>query len=128
MLKEFKEFAMRGNVFDLAIAVVLGTAFNQIVSSLVEDMIMPLVGLIIGGIDFGSLQIVFGDAVIHYGVFIQSIVDFVLIAFSIFLFIKLFNKFKRKEEKKEEVKAPALTKEEVLLTEIRDLLKTQSKS
>ncbi len=86
-------------------------------------MIMPVVGLIIGGIDFGNLQFEFGDAVVNYGMFIQSIVDFVLMAFSIFLFIKLFNKFKRKEEKKEEVAEPTLSKEEELLTEIRDLLK-----
>ena len=123
MLKEFKAFAMRGNVMDLAVGVILGTAFGKIVSSLVADIIMPIVGLLIGGINFTRLSFTFGKAVVKYGVFIQTVVDFVIIAFSIFLFIKLFNKVYIREKKEEEV-PPSLTKEEELLTEIRDLLKS----
>ncbi|MEM1504349.1 large conductance mechanosensitive channel protein MscL [Domibacillus sp. 8LH] len=123
MLKEFKSFAMRGNVMDLAVGVILGAAFGKIVSSLVADVIMPLVGLLVGGIDFSSLSFTFGKAEVKYGIFIQTVVDFVIISFSIFLFIKLFNKLYTKEKKEEEA-LPSLTKEEELLTEIRDLLKS----
>ncbi|AKG33995.1 large conductance mechanosensitive channel protein MscL [Paenibacillus durus] len=122
MWKEFKSFALKGNVLDLALAVVIGAAFGKIVSSLVEDVIMPVVGLLIGGIDLKSLQYTYGDAVLKYGVFLQSVVDFFIIAFSLFVIVKLAGKFQRKRE--EEVKAdPAPTREELLLTEIRDLLK-----
>ncbi|MGG3448739.1 large conductance mechanosensitive channel protein MscL [Domibacillus aminovorans] len=124
MIKEFKEFAMRGNVIDLAVGVILGAAFGKIVASLVSDIIMPLIGLLLGGIDFSNLSITVGDAVVKYGLFIQTIVDFVIIAFSIFLFIKLFNKIYIREKKVEEA-PPSLTKEEELLTEIRDLLQTK---
>ncbi|WP_050181993.1 large conductance mechanosensitive channel protein MscL [Domibacillus robiginosus] len=123
MLKEFKAFAMRGNVMDLAVGVILGAAFGKIVSSLVADVIMPLVGLLVGGIDFSGLSFTFGKAEVKYGIFIQTVVDFVIISFSIFLFIKLFNKLYTKEKKEEEA-PPSLTKEEELLTEIRDLLKS----
>jgi large conductance mechanosensitive channel len=123
MLKEFKAFAMRGNVIDLAVGVILGAAFGKIVSSLVGDIIMPLIGLLIGGVDFSGLSFTFGNAVVKYGVFIQTVIDFVIISFSIFLFIRLFNKMYT-HEKKEEA-PPSLTKEEELLTEIRDLLKSQ---
>ncbi|WP_046176137.1 large conductance mechanosensitive channel protein MscL [Domibacillus indicus] len=123
MLKEFKEFAMRGNVLDLAVGVILGTAFGKIVSSLVADIIMPLIGLLIGGIDFSGLSITVGNERIKYGVFIQTVVDFVIIAFSIFLFTRLINQIYKKEKKKNET-ALVLTKEEELLTEIRDLLKS----
>ncbi|SFD41796.1 large conductance mechanosensitive channel [Bacillus sp. 491mf] len=128
MWNEFKKFALKGNVMDLAVGVVIGGAFGKIVSSLVSDVIMPLLGLLLGGINFTGLSFTYGKAVVKYGAFIQTIVDFFIIAFSIFLFIKLFNKltFKKEEEKKEEVPAP--TKEEVLLTEIRDLLKQQNTS
>ena len=128
MWNEFKKFALKGNVMDLAVGVVIGGAFGKIVSSLVSDVIMPLLGLLLGGINFTGLSFTYGKAVVKYGAFIQTIVDFFIIAFSIFLFIKLFNKltFKKEEEKKEEVPAP--TKEEVLLTEIRDLLKQQNAS
>ncbi|PDY44314.1 large conductance mechanosensitive channel protein MscL [Bacillus pseudomycoides] len=128
MWNEFKKFALKGNVMDLAVGVVIGGAFGKIVSSLVADVIMPLVGLLLGGINFTGLSFKFGGAVVKYGAFIQTVVDFLIIAFSIFLFIKLFNKlaFKKEEEKKEEVPAP--TKEEVLLGEIRDLLKQQNAS
>ncbi|MDQ0859085.1 large conductance mechanosensitive channel protein MscL [Bacillus sp. V2I10] len=126
MIKEFREFALKGNVFDLAVGVIIGAAFGKIVTSLVNDMIMPLIGLIMGGIDFKNLQIIVGSAEVKYGAFIQTIIDFLIVAFSIFLFIKLFNRLKKKEEKQEEVTEPALTKEEELLTDIRDLLKTAS--
>lgn len=129
MWNEFKKFALKGNVMDLAVGVVIGGAFGKIVSSLVNDIIMPLVGILLGGVDFKGLSYPVGDATLKYGAFIQTIVDFFIIAFSIFLFIKLFNKlsFKKEEEKKEEVPA-ALSKEEELLTEIRDLLKQQNAS
>jgi large conductance mechanosensitive channel len=126
MLKEFKEFAMRGNIVDLAIGVIIGGAFNKIVSSLVNDMIMPLIGLLLGGIDFSGLSFQIGDAVVKYGMFIQTVVDFLIVAFSIFLFMKVLSKLyrlKKQEEKKEA--PPALTKQEELLIEIRDLLKKQ---
>jgi large conductance mechanosensitive channel len=126
MLKEFKEFAMRGNIVDLAIGVIIGGAFNKIVSSLVNDMIMPLIGLLLGGIDFSGLSFKIGDADVKYGMFIQTVVDFLIIAFSVFLFVKVLNKLyhrKKQEEKKEA--PPALTKQEELLIEIRDLLKKQ---
>lgn len=128
MLNEFKKFALKGNVVDLAVGVIIGAAFGKIVSSLVKDIIMPLLGLLIGGVDFTGLHFKVGKASVEYGTFIQTVFDFLIVAFSIFLFIKLFNKlsFKKEEEKKEEVPAP--TKEEVLLTEIRDLLKQQNAS
>ncbi|MFJ7977642.1 large conductance mechanosensitive channel protein MscL [Peribacillus sp. JNUCC 23] len=122
MIKEFKEFAMRGNVIDLAIGVILGAAFGKIVTSLVNDIIMPLIGLLLGGIDFSNLSF----KVVKYGMFIQTIVDFLIVAFSIFLFIKLFNKLYTRKEKVEEA-SPSLTKEEELLTEIRDLLKANQR-
>lgn len=123
MWKEFKEFAMRGNVVDLAVGVIIGGAFGKIVSSLVNDILMPLIGLLLGGIDFSGLSLKIGDAVIKYGMFIQTVVDFLIISFSIFLFVKVLNKLYRL--KKEEEASPTLTKEEELLTEIRDLLKKQ---
>lgn len=122
VLQEFKKFAMRGNVIELAVGVILGTAFGKIVSSLVEDVVMPLIGLLIGGIDFSGLSFRVGEAVIKYGVFIQTIVDFLIISFSIFLFIRLVNRVYHREKQEEEAE-PVLSKEEELLTEIRDLLK-----
>jgi len=132
ILKEFREFAMRGNVVDLAVGVIIGAAFGKIVSSLVADIIMPPLGLLIGGIDFKqfalTLRAAQGDTpavVMQYGVFIQNVFDFIIVAFAIFMAIKLINKLKRKHE--EEPKKPAAPgKEEVLLTEIRDLLKEQN--
>jgi large conductance mechanosensitive channel len=121
MLKEFREFAMRGNVLDLAVAVIIGAAFGQIVTALVDNIIMPVLGILIGGVSFESLAFPVGDAVITYGVFIQAIIDFIIIAFSIFLFIKLLNRFKRKKEEEEPSLIPDPQIE--LLTEIRDLLK-----
>ena len=120
MLKEFKNFISRGNVIDLAVGVVMGSAFSAIVTSLVNDIIMPFVGLIIGGIDFTSMALKINDASINYGNFIQNIVNFLIIALSIFMFIKLVNKMShKKEENKEEKKDPTVK----LLEEIRDELK-----
>ena len=126
MIKEFKKFISKGNVVDLAVGVVIGAAFGKIVSSLVDDIIMPLVGLIIGGIDFSNLSIKIKDASVNYGMFIQNIVDFLIVAFCIFIAIKAFNKLTRKEEKKEEAK-PAKSDEVKLLEEIRDCLKKDTK-
>lgn len=123
MWKDFKEFMAQGNVMDLAIGIIIGAAFGKIVSSLVDNVIMPLFGFILGGIDFSSLAITVGDANIEYGIFIQSIVDFLIIAFSIFLFIRLINKLKKqKEEETEEVEVE-IDEQTELLKEIRDLLK-----
>jgi large conductance mechanosensitive channel len=123
MWKEFKEFAMRGSVVDLAVGVIIGGAFGKIVSSLVNNILMPLIGLLLGGINFSGLSLKIGDAVIKYGMFIQTVVNFLIISFSLFLFVKVLNKLYRL--KKEEEASPTLTKEEELLTEIRDLLKKQ---
>jgi large conductance mechanosensitive channel len=97
MLKEFREFALRGNVLDLAVAVIIGGAFGKIVSSLVDNILMPLIGLLIGGIDFKSLALTIGSAKVEYGLFIQNIVDFIIIAFVIFLIVRAMNRFKRQE-------------------------------
>ncbi len=131
MWKEFKEFAMKGNVMDLAVAVIIGAAFGKIVSSLVNDVIMPVIGLIVGGIDFTGLKIVLtpasgdvAEVAILYGTFIQTIVDFLLIALSVFFVVKVLSKLKKKEEVKPD--APAAPPQDVvLLTEIRDLLKAK---
>lgn len=125
MWKDFKEFAFKGNVMDLAVAVVIGAAFGKIVSSLVENIITPLVGILFSGVNFTGLKYTVGNADILYGEFLQSIFDFFVIAAAIFLFIRLLMKFKRKEEVEEEVEIEA---QEALLTEIRDLLKEQNKS
>lgn len=97
MIKEFKEFVMRGNVLDLAIAVIIGGAFGKIIGSLVNDILMPLIGLVMGGVDFASLNATVGEAVIAYGAFIQAIVDFLVIAFVIFMIVKAANKAKKEE-------------------------------
>ncbi|AIQ53712.1 large conductance mechanosensitive channel protein MscL [Paenibacillus sp. FSL R7-0331] len=124
MWKEFKSFAIKGNVLDLAVAVVIGAAFGKIVSSLVADIIMPLVGLLSGGINLEKLTFTYQDVVVKYGMFLQSVVDFFIISFSIFMVVKLANRFKHKETVKVEVvETPAPGPEIVLLTEIRDLLK-----
>jgi large conductance mechanosensitive channel len=121
MWSEFKKFAMKGNVIDLAVGVVIGGAFGKIVSSLVEDLIMPLIGLLLGGVNFSNLSYTFGETVIKYGQFIQTVVDFFIIAFSIFMVIRFLNRFKKKEEEAEAV--PEVDKKEELLSEIRDLLR-----
>lgn len=124
ILKEFKDFAMKGNVLDLAVAVVIGGAFGKIVTSLVDDIIMPLIGVLIGGVDFTTLSVTVGSANVAYGNFIQQIVNFLIIAFSIFMVVKSINSFKKKPVE-EPAAPPAPSNEEVLLTEIRDLLKNK---
>lgn len=126
-LSEFKEFISRGNVVDLAVGVIVGNAFSKIVTSLVNDIFMPLIGTILGGLNFTSLTLKINNAIISYGNFIQNIVDFLIIAFCIFVFVKLINKL-HKEDKKEEKKNEKVTKndEVILLEEIRDLLKKEN--
>lgn len=132
MLKDFKEFAFKGNVLDMAIGVIIGTAFGKIVTSLVADLIMPIISLLTGGLNFTDLKYVItpkhGDIAenaIAYGSFIQNVVNFLIIAFCIFMFVRLIEKFKKKEEAKIE-EAPAKADDVVLLEEIRDLLKTKN--
>lgn len=133
MLKEFKEFAIKGNVVDLAVGVVIGGAFGKIVTSMVNDIIMPLVGALIGGINFTYLKFVIREAekdvpalAINYGTFIQSVIDFLIVSFSIFLFIKLINKLKREKKAEVDEIEPIKPSEEVLLLqEIRDLLQNK---
>ncbi len=122
LIKEFKKFAMRGNVVDMAVGVIIGGAFGKIVSSLVNDVVMPLVGIVTGGIDFTGLKATIGDASITYGNFIQNVVDFLIIAFCIFMMIKGLNKLSKKKEEAP-ANPPTPSKEEELLREIRDLLK-----
>jgi len=129
MIQEFKQFAMRGNVVDMAVGIIMGAAFGKIVTSFVADVIMPPIGLLVGGVDFSNLAITLKDAVgqatavtLNYGKFIQNIFDFLIIAFSIFLAIKAMNTLKKKEDKSP-AQPPAPSKEEMLLTEIRDILK-----
>ena len=126
MIREFREFIMRGNVIDLAVAVIIGGAFTAIVNSLVADIIMPIIGVILGGVDFTSLAITVGDAVITYGNFIQAIINFLLIALVLFLIIRAMNRMSRKKVEAPAV-PPAPTVEEKLLTEIRDLLRAQQR-
>ena len=132
MLKEFKEFAMRGNVVDLAVGIIIGVAFGKIVSSFVADVVMPPIGILLGGVDFGNLALTLraaaGDApavVIRYGAFVNTVVDFVIIAFVIFMVVKGISTMKKKQAEAPAA-PPAPSKEEVLLTEIRDVLKTRS--
>jgi len=133
ILKEFKEFAVKGNAVDMAVGIIIGAAFGKIISSMVADVIMPPIGLLVGGVDFTKLAVTLKEAedkipavTLNYGNFIQTTVDFAIIAFAIFMVVKLLNKLK-----KEEVAAPAPepspSKEELLLTEIRDLLKEKNK-
>ncbi|WP_457576330.1 large-conductance mechanosensitive channel protein MscL [Desulfomarina sp.] len=128
MLQEFKEFAVKGNVVDMAVGIIIGGAFGKIVSSFVKDVIMPPIGMILGGVDFSNLAITLKEAagetpavLLSYGKFIQSIVDFTIIAFAIFIAVKAINNMKKEEE----AKPAAPPKQEVLLEEIRDLLKEQ---
>jgi large conductance mechanosensitive channel len=121
-VNEFKAFAMRGNVVDLAVAVVIGAAFGKIVSSLVENIVTPLIGILVGGIDLRGLSTEVGEATIKYGVFLQSIFDFIVIALAIFLVIKVLAKLHKKEEAKPKEPAP-IPEDIILLREIRDSLK-----
>ncbi len=135
IISEFKNFIAKGNVMDLAVGVIIGGAFGKIVSSLVNDMIMPILGLILGGIDFSDLKFVIKEATektpeaaIKYGLFIQNIVDFLIIAFVIFIMVKGINSLRKIKDNEivEEPTEPAPSKEEILLTEIRDILKNKN--
>ncbi|WP_059172472.1 large conductance mechanosensitive channel protein MscL [Bacillus sp. FJAT-27445] len=127
MLHEFKKFAMKGNVLDLAVGVIIGGAFGKIVTSLVNDILMPIIGVLMGGINLKSLKYPFGKAEILYGQFLQSVTDFLIISFSIFLFIKFIHHFRHKQEEEiVEILEEKADKTEELLAEIRDLLKEQS--
>jgi len=135
IVQEFKEFAVKGNMVDMAIGIIIGGAFGKIVSSLVNDLLMPPIGLLIGGVDFADLKVTLKDAAVdqagnviaavtlNYGMFIQTLIDFLIIAFVIFMMIKAMNNMKKKEAAAPAPAPPAPTKEETLLTEIRDLLK-----
>ena len=132
MMKEFKEFAMKGNVVDMAVGIVIGAAFGKIVSSFVKDVLMPPIGMLMGGVNFSDLSFVLKEAVgkspavvVKYGVFIQTVIDFLIVAFAIFMLIKGINAMKRKEEEAPAA-PPEPPKEEVLLTEIRDILKEKA--
>ena len=125
MMKEFKEFISRGNVMDMAVGIIIGGAFTAIVSSLVADIITPIIGMLMGGVDFSSLAVTVGSANLTYGNFIQAIINFLLVAWVLFMIVKAMNKMKRKEEEKPaEPEAPAEPPEDILLLrEIRDSLK-----
>lgn len=126
MLKEFKKFAMRGNMIDLAVGIIVGGAFNKIVTSLVNDIISPIVGLLLGRIELTDIVLPIGNLVsLHVGLFLQAVLDFLIIAFSVFMMVKGINSFRRKQEKEVEA-APAISKEELLLEEIRDILRQKS--
>jgi large conductance mechanosensitive channel len=138
MLKEFKDFAMRGNVMDMAVGIIIGAAFGKIVTSLVSDVVMPPIGLLMGNVDFSNLFVnlsmgstfasvaeaeAAGAKIIKYGIFINTVLDFVIVAFAIFLVIRGLNKLKRKQEAAPPPPPPGPTPDQKLLTEIRDLLK-----
>ena len=128
MFKEFKKFISKGNVVDLAVGVIIGGAFGKIVSSLVNDILMPLIGVIIGGVNFSGLVLKIGDAKIAYGLFIQNVIDFIIIAFCVFIFVKIVNKLSdvtNKLEKKEEIKEDKT--EESELSVLKDILKELKK-
>jgi len=119
MLQEFKSFAMKGNVVDLAVGVIIGAAFGKIVASLVEDVVMPLVGTIIGGVNFSTMAFTVGSATLKYGKFLQSCLDFLIIAWAIFVAVRLINRLRKEEPPA----PPAPPRQDVLLEEIRDILK-----
>lgn len=138
IIKEFKEFAIKGNLVDIAVGLIIGAAFGKVVSSFVADIIMPPIGILLGGVDFSDLKVVLKDAVIengqkveavtlNYGQFIQTVIDFLIIAASVFVVIKLMNSIKKKEQEQPASPSPeVLTKDQILLTEIRDSLKNRS--
>lgn len=125
IVAEFKEFISKGNVLDMAVGLIIGTAFTGIVTSLVNDIFTPLIGIIIGGINFAGICIKLGDATLNVGLFLQAIINFLLTAACVFIVVKTINRFRRKKDEKPAPPKP--TKEELLLTEIRDLLKEQQK-
>ena len=124
-IEEFKKFIARGNVIDLAVGVIIGGAFSSIVTSLVDNILTPILGLVLGGVDFSSLSITFRDTKIEYGAFIQSIIDFLIIAICIFTIVKIINKIIHIKKKEEEKAVPKKSDEVLLLEEIRDLLKSE---
>lgn len=131
IIKEFKTFAIKGNMIDMAVGIIIGAAFGAIVSSLVKDVLMPPIGLLVGGIDFSSFSLILKEAegsskavTLNYGAFINTIISFLIVSWAIFLVIKTINSLKRKEEEKPAV-SPVPSKQEILLAEIRDLLKTK---
>ncbi len=124
-IEEFKKFIARGNVIDLAVGVIIGGAFSSIVTSLVNNILTPIIGLVLGGVDFSSLSLTFRDTKIEYGAFIQSIIDFLIIAICIFTIVKIINKIMHIKKKEEEKVVPKKSDEVLLLEEIRDLLKSE---
>ena len=125
-IKEFKEFALKGNMLDLAIGVIIGASFNAVVTSIVNDIIMPIVGIIIGGRDFSNLALTIGDASIRYGMLLQNLVNLFIVAFCLFVLVKALNSLKRKKEEVEEAVEPKKSDEVILLEEIRDALKSSN--
>lgn len=123
MLKEFKQFIARGNVLDLAVGVIIGASFSAIVTSLVNNIFTPVIGLVLGGVDFSSLSITFRDTQIMYGAFIQSVIDFLIVAFCLFIVVKGVNKLSHKKEEAKKEEKPTKSDELTVLEEIRDLLK-----
>lgn len=125
MLQEFKDFAMRGNVVDMAVGIIIGAAFGKIISSLVSDVILPPIGMIMGAVDFSDLALALGEgeraATVNYGLFINTVINFLIVAFAVFMLIRGLNSMKKKEEAKP-AEPPKPSTEETLLTEIRDLL------
>lgn len=128
VFKEFRDFAVKGNMIDLAIGVIIGAAFGAIVSSIVDDIFMPLIGIIIGGIDFSSIVLTVGEAQVNIGLFINAVVKFTIIAFVLFMVVKGINRLKRQAAEEPVETTPAPSKEEVLLTEIRDLLRANPRT
>jgi len=128
VLKEFKKFIARGNVLDLAVGVIVGGAFSSIVTSLVNNIFTPLIGLILGGVDFSNLSITFRDTQIMYGAFIQSVIDFLIVAFCLFIIVRIVNKLTHKKEEEKKTEAPKKSAELATLEEIRDLLKNDIQS
>lgn len=127
-LKEFRDFINRGNVIDLAVGIIIGAAFTAIVNSLVNDLIMPIVGILTGGVDFTGLSVTVGEAAVAYGNFVQAVFNFVIIALAVFWLVRAVNRFREKEEATTPPEPAAPTTEERLLTEIRDLLKARADS
>lgn len=123
---EFKEFIAKGNVMDMAVGVIMGSAFGKIVSSVVDDILMPLIGMVVGGVDFTNLKAQVGNATVTYGNFIQNVIDFLIIAFCIFFMVKAINKITKKKEEEPVAEEPKKADDVVLLEEIRDLLKQKS--